>query len=49
MLGTLTKRIFGSANDRRVKGYQQLPELARALERAVGYEPVATDIPRRRI
>ena len=30
---------------RRVKGYRQLPELARALERAVGYEPVPSDIP----
>lgn len=27
------------------KGYRQLPELARALERAVGYEPVPSDVP----
>jgi putative transposase len=33
------------AQFRRVKGYRQLPELARALERAVGYEPVPSDIP----
>ena len=27
------------AQFRRVKGYRQLPELARTLERAVGYQP----------
>ena len=30
---------------RRVKGHRQLPQLARALENAVSYEPVPTDIP----
>jgi len=29
---------------RRVKGYRQLPELARALEQAVGYQPATTDV-----
>jgi hypothetical protein len=29
---------------RRVKGYRQLPALARALERTVGYQPAAPDI-----
>ena len=30
---------------RRVKGYRQLPDLARALEREVGYQPDEHDIP----
>lgn len=30
---------------RRVKGYRQLPDLARALERQVGYQPTEHDIP----
>ena len=30
---------------RRVKGYRQLPDLARALERTVGYQPDEHDIP----
>jgi transposase-like protein len=33
------------AQFRRVKGYRQLPELARALEQAVGYQPHASDVP----
>ena len=32
------------AQVRRVKGHRQLPELARALERAVGYQPAASDV-----
>lgn len=30
---------------RRVKGYRQLPDLARALEHTVGYQPADDDIP----
>ena len=30
---------------RRVKGFRQLPELARALERTVGYQPAEHDVP----
>ncbi|CAN5857632.1 IS256-like element ISRba9 family transposase [soil metagenome] len=33
------------AQFRRVKGYRQLPALARALERAVGYQPDMSDVP----
>jgi transposase-like protein len=33
------------AQFRRVKGYRQLPELARALEQAVGYQPAASHVP----
>jgi putative transposase len=33
------------AQFRRVKGYRQLPALARALERAVGYQPDESDVP----
>jgi putative transposase len=33
------------AQFRRVKGFRQLPALARALEQHVGYEPAASDIP----
>ncbi|MEM6762702.1 MAG: hypothetical protein AAF615_07490, partial [Pseudomonadota bacterium] len=32
MLGTLTKRIFGSANDRRVKGYRSRVDAINAAE-----------------
>ncbi len=32
MLGTLTKRIFGSANDRRVKGYRSRVDAINAVE-----------------
>ncbi|WP_420391391.1 preprotein translocase subunit SecA [Acuticoccus sp.] len=32
MLGTLTKRIFGSANDRRIKGYRTRVEAINAVE-----------------
>lgn len=32
------------AQFRRVKGYRQLPALARALEHAVGYQPTAADV-----
>ena len=32
MLGTLTKRLFGSANDRRVKGYRSRVEAINAAE-----------------
>ena len=32
------------AQFRRVKGHRQLPELARALERAVGYQPTQADV-----
>ena len=32
------------AQFRRVKGYRQLPALARALEQAVGYQPAVSDV-----
>ena len=36
--------VAAQAKCRRVKGYRQLPELARALERAVGYQPAVSDV-----
>ncbi|HSI93859.1 MAG TPA: IS256 family transposase [Jiangellaceae bacterium] len=36
--------VAAESQFRRVKGYRQLPELARALEQAVGYEPAASDV-----
>jgi transposase-like protein len=36
--------LAAQAQFRRVKGYRQLPALARALERSVGYQPDAHDI-----
>jgi putative transposase len=37
--------LAAEAQFRRVKGYQQLPELARALERATVEEPGLLDLP----
>lgn len=37
--------VTAQAQFRRVRGYWQLPALARALEQAVGYQPDASDIP----
>ena len=37
--------VAAQAQFRRVKGYRQLPELARALEHAVGYQTDVSDIP----
>ena len=36
--------IARPAQFRRVKGHRQLPALARALERAVGYQPDESDV-----
>jgi hypothetical protein len=36
--------VAAQAQFRRVKGHRQLPELARALKRAVGYQPAASDV-----
>jgi transposase-like protein len=37
--------LAAEAQFRRVKGFRQLPALARALERAVGYQPDTHDVP----
>jgi len=37
--------LAAQAQFRRVKGHRQLPQLARALEHAVGYEPNTSDVP----
>jgi putative transposase len=37
--------VAAQAQFRRVKGYRQLPALARALEHAVGYQPAPADVP----
>jgi putative transposase len=37
--------LAAQAQFRRVKGHRQLPQLARALEHAVGYQPDTTDVP----
>jgi hypothetical protein len=37
--------LAAQAQFRRVKGHRQLPELARALEKAVGYQADTPDIP----
>jgi hypothetical protein len=37
--------VAAEAQFRRVKGFRQLPQLARALERTVGYQPDDRDLP----
>jgi putative transposase len=37
--------LAAQAQFRRVKGFRALPQLARALERAVGYQPDERDLP----
>jgi transposase-like protein len=40
-----TGMTAAQAQFRRVKGYRQLPQLARALEHSVGYQPDTSDVP----